>query len=78
MHVVLISTRKRQRFYAQSLSAVPLMVENYNGFLEVIPPDGTHKYLGHKFVGDLQRRAEVGLEFRFSCSYMKWHQLRAP
>ena len=55
----------------------PLLVEAAGSLLEVVKCNGSHKYLGRMFSGDLRKRGQCNLEHRLSCAWMKFHHLAA-
>ena len=60
-----------------SSGRAPVYVELAGAFVEVLSGTSSHKYLGRKFPGNLRSRGLCNLEFRLSCAWLRYHNLRS-
>ena len=54
----------------------PLLLPCDNSYVEVVPANGFHKYLGRAFPGDLTKRGEKALEHRLGCAWQKFNHFK--
>ena len=52
------------------------LIETDNGFIELVPAECVHKYLGRGWSGNLRHRGQAAIGHRTSCAWAKFRALQ--